>query len=148
MQVKIDAYIAYCDKGVAKEHYDMKRKTVVTIEAPIAYTLARMSLFLGFSCWAKIEEGYNKKAGFGEVITRARTLVEADILEGTMSGRYPPVTAPFRLINMNPKEYQSINSGNQINIGIGVDLGKCLNRANVGKLSHKTADTRKLQEVN
>lgn len=131
MSVVIDAYFAGCDKGKTTERYDNKRKTVVKIKEPTPYTMERLSVFLGFSGVTSLWE-YNKKAGFTELLIRARSIIAAEMLEGTMSGRYPPQIAPFRLCNMDKKNYQSINQGQQINIGIGLsEAPKKLTAANM-----------------
>lgn len=130
MEPLIEQYFMECSKGKIVKHFDMKRKTVVSISEQIPCSMERLSLNLGFSSVAGLWE-YNKKPAFVDLLARARTLVVADVVEGTMTGRYPANFAPFRLCNMDRDNYKSINKP-EINIGIGLsEAPKKLNMANM-----------------
>jgi len=136
MELVIDDYFAECDKGKSIKYWDPKRKKEITISQSIPYTMERLSIFLGFSGVKSLWE-YKKKAKFSEVLTRARTLIAAECVEGTMIGRYPPQFVPFRLCNMDKDNYQSINQGHisiDVNLNQAQQLTKGINRvANIPK---------------
>ena len=129
MWIPMSAYFEKCKEGTLREYYDAKRKTVVKVVEHVASSMERLSIHLGFSGVSSMWNGYNKKAGFSELLVYARTMVAADIIEGTMSGRYPAHFSPFLLCNLDKANYQSINKP-ELNLNLNFDRDKKLTMAN------------------
>jgi len=144
MQPLIDAYFAKCDTGKPTEYFDKRRKTVVKIADSEPYTMEGLALALGFATRQMIND-YIKRPLFTFIISRAKTKIANQWASGAFTGRYNDRFATFMLIAN--AGYPNINK-TEINIGIGIDLDKRLNQANTLKLANKTADIRKLKEVN
>jgi len=144
MQPLIDAYFAKCDAGKPTEYFDKRRKTVVKIADSEPYTMEGLAYELGLNSLQSLWD-YIKKPLFSSILARAKLKIVRQWVTKSFNGQYSDRFATFQLIaNAN---YPNVNK-TEINIGIGIDLDKRLNQANTLKLANKTADTRKLKEVN
>ena len=84
---RVDEYVAHCIAGEDYEFYDRKRKDVRTVKRRIPMNLARLALWLGFAHRQSLID-YSDKPAFSASVMRAKSLVEADMVEGAMSGEY------------------------------------------------------------
>ena len=90
----IDAYFAKCDAG--REVIVKKGKDLIATHQRMPYTWPGLALALGFadrhSLWAYCNENKHKDditaQGFRHIITRAKTAVENQTIEGSMLGEY------------------------------------------------------------
>ena len=129
MEPLINQYFKTCDEGKVVEFFDRKKKTVVEVIEKTPYTMEMLALSLGLDSVSHLWK-YIKREGFVQLLTRAKTKIIGSYSENTLLGVYPHSFTPFLLCNMDKNNYKPLNGGNQINIGIGIDLDKKLNQAN------------------
>jgi len=140
MQPLIDNYFITCDKGVKKEFFDRKKKTVVKVMESVPYTMEGLALALGLNSVGHMWQ-YIKRPMFVDVLTRAKTKIIRSYNEYTLLGVYPHTFTPFLLCNMDKDNYKSINNSN-VNLNIGLNMGEQLNKgiARVANVPKQIAD--------
>jgi len=107
MEKVIDAYFDTCDQGKDRDIVIYKKGKAVgteTIRESIPYSMEGIVLALGFWSYSALTEYAQKDGEFPKVLSRARTRIARDLIEGGLQNRYNPKIVT--LILSSKHEYQ------------------------------------------